>query len=273
MHGGTHWVLEVAFLLAAGLVSGFASGLFGIGGGIVRVPIFLYVFPALGASPAVAMHLAVGTSLALAIPSTLAATWRQYQSGTLDTAMLRTWVPALVGGVLLGLYLAYRLPGQILQGVFGVVMLLLSGKMLLCGEASLTSALPHASVRMAIAFVIGTVSTMAGISGGPIVTPILTLLSVPIHRAIAVSAAGSAPIATIGAAGMAIAGWHEPALPPYALGYVDLPALLLVLPIVTISAPLGVRAANRLSGGALRTALGAVLLAAGAYMTARLWLD
>ncbi|MCK5709846.1 MAG: sulfite exporter TauE/SafE family protein [Deltaproteobacteria bacterium] len=99
-----HWVTYILSLLAAGVASGFAAGLFGVGGGIIRIPLFLFLFPILGVHSDVLMHVAAGTSLALSIPSSVMASRAQYKAGNLDLNFLKPWVPALILGVLIGTF-------------------------------------------------------------------------------------------------------------------------------------------------------------------------
>ncbi len=124
-----HWITYVLSLLAAGIVSGFASGLFGVGGGIVRIPLFLYLFPVFGVHASVVMHLSAGTSLTLAIPSSISASRAQYKAGNIDLSFLRTWIPALVLGVILGLVVMRYVSGRFLIQIFAFLILAVSVQM------------------------------------------------------------------------------------------------------------------------------------------------
>jgi len=126
--------IYAASLLAAGAASGFASGLFGIGGGVLRIPIFLYLFPLFGVAQGVTMHVAAGTSLAIAIPSSAMACYAQFKAGKLDLRFLRVWLPALGLGVLAGVATARLAPGHVLEAVFAVVVMLAGLQMLFAGE-------------------------------------------------------------------------------------------------------------------------------------------
>ncbi len=118
-----YWVLYILSLLAAGLASGFVAGLFGVGGGIVRIPMFLFLFPILGIEPDVLMHVAAGTSLALAIPSSIMASRAQYKAGKLDMGFLKSWIPALVIGVIVGIFVMRFVSSRFLEQVFAFVIL------------------------------------------------------------------------------------------------------------------------------------------------------
>ena len=248
-----HWILYVLSLLLAGLASGFATGLFGVGGGIVRIPIFLYLFPVFGVHAAVVMHLAAGTSLALAIPSSLSASREQYKAGNLDLAFLKTWIPALVIGVVLGLVIMRYVSSRFLVQVFAFVILAVSVEMFFTTkDTKLTERVPGGIIRGTIAFVIGCLSVLVGLTGGSFTTPALTAFGYPIHRSIAVATAGGFFISVIGAAGSAVNGFHASGLPEFSFGYIDLTSVVVMAPAVLLAAPYGVKLANRLSQDMLR---------------------
>ena len=248
-----HWTIYVLSLLLAGVLSGFAAGLFGVGGGIVRIPIFLYLFPVFGVHASVVMHLAAGTSLTLAIPSSVSASRAQYKAGNLDLEFLKTWIPALVLGVILGLIVMRYVSGRFLTQVFAFVILAVSVQMFFTTkDFKLTSKFPGAGVRGIAAFIIGSISTMVGLTGGSFTTPVLTAFGYTIHRSIAVATAGGFFISIMGASGSILNGIHVPGRPGFSLGYVDLTAVIVMAPAVLLAAPYGVMLANHLSQNRLR---------------------
>ena len=243
-----HWIIYIASLVAAGLGSGFASGLFGVGGGIVRIPIFIFMFPLFGIHPEILMHLAVGTSLSLAIPSAIMASRAQYKAGKLDLGFLRTWVPGLIAGVFTGIVIMRYASSSFLEVVFAVVIVLAAVHMLFFTERlHLGNEVPKGLKKSLLSYPIGTVSMMMGISGGTLTTPLLTAFNYPIHRCIALSTAGGLFISVIGAIGSAINGIGVSGLPKFSLGYIDLTAVLIMIPTVMLAAPWGVKLANHLS--------------------------
>jgi uncharacterized membrane protein YfcA len=256
----TDWQLYAGSMLTAGLVSGFAGGLFGIGGGPLRIPIFLYLFPLFGVDPTVVMHLSVGTSLALGIPTTSAASVSQYRAGNLELPFLRSWILALLVGVLLGLAIVRLASDRFLVSVFVVALAAEAAYMLLArDDFRLTATAPTGVKRGLVAASIGTLSTMLGISGGTFVTPILSACSYPIHRAIAVGTAGGVVISLVGAAGSVVNGLGVAGRPSSSVGYVDLIAFGVMTPAVMMAAPLGVRVANRFDPHRLRIVFGVFL--------------
>ena len=248
-----HWVTYVLSLLAAGVASGFIAGLFGVGGGIVRIPIFLFLFPIFGIHVDVLMHVAAGTSLALAIPSAVMASRAQYKAGKLDLNFLKGWVPALILGVLIGIFLMRYVSSWFLEQVFAVVILFISIQMFFTNsEFKITKEFPGRILKAFSALVIGALSTMLGLTGGSFTTPTLTAFGYPIHRSIAVAAAGGFFISIVGAAGSVINGIGIHGRPQFSLGYIDLTAILVMIAPVIIMAPQGVRLANHLSQERLR---------------------
>ncbi len=268
-----HLATYVLCLALAGLTSGFASGLFGIGGGALRVPIFVQLFPIFESEPAQAMHMAVGTSLALAIPAGITSARKQQQAGNLDEALLRTWIPALLVGVLIGLVISRFVAGSTLTAIFGVGMGAVGLEMILLSKnAKLRDQLPGHPILELIATSIATLSTLIGVTGGAFTTPVLTLFGIRIHRAIATAAAGSAAIAVVGTIGCIVNGWGVAGRPTWSLGYIDLVAFAVVLPTVVLSAPWGVALANRSSESRLRKTFGVFLVVISADMLRRSFL-
>ena len=250
----------LASLIGAGIGSGFASGLFGVGGGIVRIPIFLVLFPVLGVESAVLMHLSAGTSLALAIPASVSAAVSQHRAGNLDGQFLRGWLPALAVGVAVGLAISRVAPGRPIVALFAVVVLGAAGQMLFAADDFRLGERLSRLGANAAAFAIGSLSTLIGLTGGVFTTPTLTAFGMSIHRAIATSSAGGVIIAAIGTAGYVLNGWSVPGRPSTAFGYVDLLAFAVMAPLVMLFAPIGVHLANRLDQRRLKRVFGVFLV-------------
>ena len=239
--------------MAAGVFSGFIAGLFGVGGGIVRIPIFLFLFPLFGIHSDVLMHMAAGTSLALAIPSSIMASRAQYKAGQLDIDFLKGWVPALVVGVVLGIFVMRYVSSHFLEQVFAIVILIIAIQMFFTNsEFKITKEFPGSIIKSLSAFFIGALSTIMGLTGGTFTTPVLTAFGYSIHRSIAVAAAGGFFISIVGAGGSLINGLGIHGRPEFSLGYIDLTAVLVMIVPIIIMAPRGVRLANHLSKDRLR---------------------
>ena len=247
-------------LVAAGLVTGFLAGLLGIGGGGVLVPILFETFGFIGVPEEVRMHLVLGTSFAIIVPTT----WRSFTShrarGATDLAVLKRLGPFIVAGVLAGVLLVSVVSGTILKILWIVCATTLAAKMALGREDwRLGETLPSSRTIDAAAFAIGVVSTLMSIGGGMFVVTLLTLYGMPLLNAVATSSGVGPLIAIPGMLGYMWAGWGNPLVPPFSLGYVSVIGALLVIPTSVIAAPFGVRAAHGMSRRTLELSFAAFL--------------
>jgi uncharacterized membrane protein YfcA len=252
----------IATLALAGALIGFLAGLFGIGGGAISVPVFYEVFQVLGHAPDVAMPLAVGTSLAVIIPTSIQSSLGHYKRGTVDMGLLRTWALPVLAGVIAGAYVARFAAPQVFQMVF-VVVAAINALKLLSGGAGwrLRDKLPGKAALRAYGAGVGLVSALMGIGGGAVSNLILTLHNVPIHRAVSTSAGVGVLIAIPGTLGYMAAGWGHADLPPDAIGFVSLATFALTIPTSILTTRFGVSLAHRLSRRHLERAFGFFLLA------------
>lgn len=250
----------VAVLAFAGALIGFLAGLFGIGGGAISVPVFFDVFQTLGHGPEVAMPLAVGTSLAVIVPTSIQSSRGHFRHGTGDIGLLRLWALPVLAGVIGGAALARFAPPQLFQGVFVAVAALNAAKLLAGGAGwRLREGLPGKTALRGYGAGIGLLSALMGIGGGALSTLVLTLHNVPIHRAVATSAGVGVLIAVPGTLGYVAAGWGRADLPPDALGFVSLAAFVLTAPASLVTTRFGVALAHRLSRTRLERAFGIFL--------------
>jgi uncharacterized membrane protein YfcA len=234
-----------ALLLLTGVVAGLAAGLLGVGGGIVIVPVLFYVFTQQGVDPSLCMHLAVGTSLATIVVTAWRSTRSHYQSGAVDLPLLRSWVAPVLVGVLAGSFVARVAGGAALGLVFATVALLVSLHMAFGRESwRLAEAPPSGAARLALGTGIGFFSLLMGLGGGTLGVPVLTLVGLPIHRAVGTAAGLGLVISIPGALTFVASGWGVPELPPFSLGYVNMLGFALIVPATWFAAPLGVRLAH-----------------------------
>ncbi|ARO14683.1 transmembrane protein [Ketogulonicigenium robustum] len=248
-------------LVIAGALSGLLAGLFGIGGGAIAVPVLYEIFRLLGIDPTVAMPLAVGTSLAIIVPTSFTSARGHYQRGTLDLRIIRLWAFPVVIGVVLGAAIARIASPAVFQIVFIVVASVNAVKMLTGGGGwQIAQSLPGKAVMRVYGFIIGVLSSLMGIGGGTITNLVLTLYGIDIRRAISTAAGVGTLIALPGAIGYMIAGWGKPGLPPDAIGYVSTLAFLITIPTTVLVTPLGVRLAHTLPRRTLEVAFGVFLL-------------
>ncbi|HEV7253069.1 MAG TPA: sulfite exporter TauE/SafE family protein [Mesorhizobium sp.] len=257
---GTLFAL-LAALVVAGAAIGFLAGLFGIGGGAISVPVFYEIFGILDYEPEVAMPLAVGTSLAVIVPTSISSVRGHYRKGTVDVALLRVWAVPLLLGVVLGAVIARYADPAVFQAVFIGVAAIIAVKLLSGGTGwSLREGLPGPVILRLYGGVIGLVSALMGIGGGAVSNLVLTLHGVSIHRAVSTAAGVGVLIAIPGTLGYMAAGVGRPDLPPDAVGFVSLATFALTIPTSLLTTRLGVGLAHALSRRTLEIAFGVFLL-------------
>lgn len=245
----------VAGLAMTGMASGVLAGLLGVGGGIVIVPVLFWVLSLFQFSPAVISHLAVATSLAVIIPTSISSMRSHNRRGNVDRALLTLWGPAIFVSALIGGIMSKFIPGAGLRLVFGVVGLLVAVNMALPKHLVISDHLPQSGwINRAIAAVIGFVSSLMGIGGGTLSVPTLSSFSFPVHRAVGTSSALGLLIALPAVAGFIWSGLEIAGRPPLSLGYVSLPAVAIIAPVSFLFAPLGAKLAHALNPRCLKLA-------------------
>lgn len=248
-------------LLGTGAIAGLLAGLLGVGGGIVVVPVLFYVLPLVGVDEDLRMHVAVGTSLAVIIPTSLMSARSHWRKGAVDVDLLRQLGPWIFLGVVLGAALGGRASGEVLKVVFASVALVVALYMAIQREGfSLRDSLPPPPWKQGMGMGIGVISVMMGIGGGTLSVPIFSLLGVAIRRAVATAAVIGVIIGIPGALGFILAGWGADELPPFSLGYANLLGVLLIAPTSVSLAPQGAKLAHAIPPQMLRYAFGGFLL-------------
>jgi uncharacterized protein len=256
-----------AALLAAGLFAGLLAGLLGVGGGIVMVPVLHAVFGLLQVDEDVRMHMAVGTSLAAMIPTSIRSALAHRRKGAVDAELFRRWLPGVAMGVLVGVMTAAQVKGPVLMAVFAVFALIIAAYMAFGSETwRVARQLPGRLGQTAMAGGISTASVMMGIGGGTFTVPALTLFGYAIHRAVGTAAAIGVLIAVPGAVGFVVGGLEAPGRPWGSLGFANLVGVLCLIPTTLLAAPWGVALAHRLDRRWLRLAFALFLAATGVRM-------
>lgn len=261
-------MVDIAIYLVLGLFAGLASGLFGIGGGAVIVPVLMGVFMHEGIADAVIMQLALGTSLATIVATSVASIWAHQRRGAIRWRLVGWLVPGLGLGAVTGAWVAHGLNSDTLQLVFGLFELWVASHLLRVAHtpAMIVAALPCRLELSGVGLGIGALSSLLGIGGGTMTVPYLGWRGVPMSSAVAISAACGLPIACFGTLGYVMLGWGNPALPAHALGFVYWPALVGVVATSLFAAPVGARLAHQLPGAQLRRGFGLLLLFIGIIM-------
>jgi uncharacterized membrane protein YfcA len=263
---GVSWselALLVGALLAAGCVTGLLAGLLGIGGGGILLPVLFELFGALGVDEDLRMHLAVGTSLAVIVPTSIRSFAGHRAKGAVDMVLLRSMALPVVVGVGLGAMLARYASDSALKEVWVGAATLIAIKLAFGRDWRLGEAVPGQPFRALYGGFVGLVSTLMSIGGGVFITAMMTFYGQPIQRAVATSSGFGPLIAIPGALGFVWAGWGAAGLPPGSLGYVSLLGALLIIPTSVAAAPLGVHLAHGISRRKLELAFALFLLTVG----------
>jgi uncharacterized membrane protein YfcA len=251
----------LAAMAAAGLVGGLVAGLFGVGGGTVIVPALFYAFEVLGVGGEGNLHTAIGTSL-LTIVATSWRSLRAHRShGAVDEEVLRAWTPWVGFGGLIGAAAAGAASMEGLALVYGVCLAGVGLQLGLTPERfTLRRDLPGGWGRRIVATAIGGVSAMLGIGGGSFGGLTMTLCGRPIHQAVATASGFGLAIGAAATAGFVAFGWEAPGRPPGSLGWVNLPAAIVMGVLTVAAAPWGARLAHRLDRRLLRRAFAIYLV-------------
>lgn len=257
------WLLLTLTMLLTGCVAGVLAGLFGIGGGIVIVPVLEAALGILGVDAAIRMHVAVATSLATIIPTSISSARAHHQRKSVDFEIVKRWAVFVLAGALLGAWIASQVHSRVLAMVFATLALLVAIKLVFLPETrNLTSEVPRGPLVPVIPTSIGLFSSMMGIGGGTFSVMTLTLFNEPIHRAVGTAALFGLVISVPATFGFVVTGWGDARLPPGSLGYVSLVGFALIAPTTVLAAPLGARIAHGLTQKRLSMLFGAFLVIA-----------
>ncbi|MDR3630666.1 MAG: sulfite exporter TauE/SafE family protein [Desulfocapsaceae bacterium] len=231
---------------AVGLISGLLAGLLGVGGGLVIVPMLIFCFTKQGIPSGLIMHMALGTSLACIIFTSISSFMSHHRRGAVDWAIVKRLIPGILIGTFLGTMVASRLSTGFLKAFFCVFLYSVATQMLLNKKAKASRELPGNIGMFGVGSTIGLASALVGIGGGSLSVPFMMWCNVAAHRAIGTSAAIGFPIAIAGAVGYAVNNPGAASMPPYSLGYVYLPAMLFIVCFSVLTAPLGAKLAHAL---------------------------
>ncbi|MBF0621650.1 MAG: sulfite exporter TauE/SafE family protein [Magnetococcales bacterium] len=252
-----------------GLAAGVVAGLFGVGGGIIIVPVLLFLFHLDGFNPAFSMQLAVGTSLATIIITNISATWNHQRRNSVHWQLFFQFTPGILIGAWLGAIIAAVMDGQMLKQLFGAFEILVGLRMIFSGTAaeSTTAIKGNTLLNSTFAIGIGTVSSMFGIGGGTLSVPVLNMINkLPIRMAVGTSSAIGVALAMAGAGGFIHAGWNNAALPTHSWGFVVPEVFIGIIIGTLITTPFGVRLAHGLDPHILKRSFGLFLLIVGAKL-------
>ena len=253
-------MLFLAYLVI-GAIAGFFAGLFGIGGGTIIVPMLLLLLPQAGVPDAQLMAMALGTSFATIVFTSISSAWQHRKLGNVDFRVFRYLVPALMASVFVFGYLVSGLPKAKLMKMFAAMMLLLAIKMLIASKQKTAPLVKPLTARVQIiaGVVIGALSSFAGIGGGAFIVPFLNSRGFEMKRAIGTSSACGVLLAIGATIGFMLSGSRFADMPAYSIGFVYLPAFVGIVSASVFTSRLGAMAANRLPVSVLKKAFGAFL--------------
>ncbi len=261
------YYIYIIMFVIAGASAGVLAGLLGIGGGLLIVPFLVYVLPFLHVPHLSIMHVAIATSLAIIVCTSISSVISHQLHGGILWSVFRQMILGIVIGAFIGAHLADFLPSDILQLIFGAFVLFMAYRMGLNGHKSKAEKLLPGYVGMsAYAVLISGFCTLLGTGGGSLLVPFFSGRQMPMRNAVATSAACGLPIAIVGAVSLIIVGLNEPNMPIHTIGYVYWPAFIAVAATSVIFAPLGAKLAHVLPAASLRRIFAIFLLLIGVDM-------
>jgi len=262
--------LLVLQLLLLGAGTGFLAGLLGIGGGMLMVPFLTMILSHRGIEPGLAVKMAIATSMATILFTSVASVRAHHKRGAVRWPVARSLVPGiLMGGLLSGAGLFALLRGSALALVFAAFVVFSAVQMLIDRKPKPGRQMPGPVGATAAGGLIGLISGLVGAGGAFISVPFMTWCNIAVHNAVATSAALGFPIALANTLGYVVAGWNLPQQVPGSLGYLVLPALLVIAAASVLTAPLGARAAHALDTRQLKKVFALMLFGLGSYMAWR----
>lgn len=249
-----------------GSIAGLLAGLLGVGGGIVIVPVLVFTFSLLNFPEAILTHMAVGTSLATIVVTSMGSIFQHHKKAAVRWDIMVFLSVGLLAGALLGAEIAHWIQGRVLQLMFGVFAVIVAAQLAFGLKPPPQRDVPGGVGLGFTGVIIGSISSIFGIGGGSLMVPFLTWCNVKVQHAVGTSSAGGMPIAVAGAVGFMITGWGEEALPQWSLGYVYLPAFLGIAVTSIIFAQIGARFAHRLPATTLKKIFALLLVVVGVKM-------
>ena len=246
--------------LLLGAIAGFLAGMFGVGGGLILVPVLLFLFDLQHFPAEHLMLLALGTSMAAILFTSLSSLLAHHRHGAVDWRVVRNITPGILIGTGIGASVAASIPSHGLAIFFALFVYFVAAQILVDMRPQASRQLPGAVGMTLTGMFTGGLSSLVSIGGGAIVVPFLVWCNVSLRNAIGTSAAIGFPVAVGGTIGYVVTGMNISWLPPYSLGYVYLPALVWIALASAITAPLGAKATHRMKTGLLRKLFALLLL-------------
>lgn len=243
-----------------GSIAGVLAGLLGVGGGIVIVPMLSIAFTMQHFPHDVIMHLALGTSMASIIFTSISSAVAHNRREAVLWNIVKIITPSILVGTFLGSFFASKIPTQYLQLFFALFLLFVSFQMFLGKTPKASRTMPKALGVSFFGSIIGIISSLVGIGGGTLSVPFMVFHNIEMRKAIGTSSAIGIPIAVAGAAGYLVNGLSSPSLPEYSLGYIYLPALIGLVMFSTLTSPFGAKLTHTLPVSRIKKCFALLLL-------------
>lgn len=259
------------FYLAVGGLAGVLSGLFGVGGGIIIVPLLAMALPSQGIADELVMLLAVATSLATIIATSFSAVLAHHRRKAVQWPWVMKLAPGILLGAAIGATVAEHLPSPALKLAFALFLLFVAARLLFAKPSAAPGAEASRYVNASAGLAIGLLSAIIGIGGGTLTVPYLVKHRVSMAHAVATSSACGLPIAAAGALTYLLLGWQRQDLPPLCIGYIYVPAFAGIALSSTLFAPLGAKLAHRLPAAGLKRCFAALLILISGRLLQQAW--
>ncbi|WDP91738.1 MAG: sulfite exporter TauE/SafE family protein [Desulfobacter sp.] len=259
-------MIYLSLYLCVGAVAGVLAGLLGIGGGLVIVPMLTFVFTSQGVAHEVILHMALGTSLASILFTSLSSMRSHHKHGAVVWPVVFRITPGILVGTFCGTWIAAMLSTNFLKGFFGIFLYYVATQMLMGIKPKPTREIPGAPGIFAAGNIIGVFSSLVGIGGGTLSVPFLVWCNTKIHKAIGTSSAIGFPIAVAGTLGYVVNGMGVDGLPAMSIGFINLKALAGIVAASVLTAPLGVKLAHSLPVDKLKRVFAVLLYLVGTRM-------
>jgi uncharacterized protein len=256
-------LLAIVLFLIVGAMAGLMAGMLGVGGGLVIVPALLSIFPLIGIHPDVVIKIAVGTSLATIIITSISSVRSHHKRRSVIWYLFWRMTPGIAVGAIIGAWLADFMPTDALEIIFGVFAVAVAGQMFFQLKPSGQQTEPGSIGLIITGTLIGSFSSLVGIGGGSLTVPFLTYWNTKMARAVGTSAACGLPLAMFGSAGFMVSGIGAEHLPTFSTGYVYWPAFIGICVTSIIFAPIGVKLAHKVSPAALKKSFAVFLFIIG----------
>ena len=247
-------------MISTALVAGFLAGFFGIGGGLITVPMFYYIFQALNIESSFIMHLAIGTSFSIIVPTAAMSVFTHYKHGAGDFSIVRSYGFFVVIGVATGTVISANLHTKSLVLFFSIALYFFALNIFFIKEKKEIKKKFTLSLKIICGLLSGFVSSLMGIGGGIMNVPVLKYLGFSINNAIGTAAAIGFLIALSGALGFFISGTYLNVNLPLSLGFINIPAFLIIVPITTFMARIGANMMHKIDNNKVNKLFGFFLL-------------